>query len=302
MTQVPVPRNPKPCMKAFSMRKSDSKINRAALGLAALSLVACASGRRWVTGPNPAAEVQGVNLMEGPKGKPSRSGAAPGSSSESSEEGEEYADAPGKRPLLALDGSAESSDAPPDAVFLGVFRNTYYDFPAESEFSGPEVELKTPACKVIAQVPRSFFDVLCVQGSGTLEDSTTVSFAGRDCACAETCPKTGQRICFDSLNRSEFPWGRGAMGTAITPLRTVAVDSAVIPLGTSIYISEFDGVPRGPGGSPHDGCFVAEDRGLRVVGEHVDVFAGNPKMTAHLNQVVPSNRGVHVYTRTARCE
>jgi 3D (Asp-Asp-Asp) domain-containing protein len=290
-------------MKPLSMRDSQRLFAQFALTSLGALLLACASGHKWVEGPNPAADAEGVQLMEGPPEEPSR-GTKPdksGSSDQASKE-MEYADAPGKRPLLALDGSAESSEAPPDAVFLGVFRNTYYDFPSEAEFSGPEVDLKSPSCKAIARVPRPFFDVLCVQGSGTLEDSSTVSFAGRDCSCAETCPKTGQRICFDVLGRAEFPWGRGAMGTPITPLKTVAVDSSVIPLGTTIYIAEFDGVPRGPGGSPHDGCFVAEDRGLRVVGEHVDVFAGNPKMTAHLNQAVPSNRGVHVYTRTARCE
>ena len=49
------------------------------------------------------------------------------------------------------------------------------------------------------------------------------------------------------------------------------------------------------------GCFVAEDRGVKVVGEHVDVFTGNPRITAHLNQLIPSNQGVHVYARVGHC-
>src|SRR5690606_18619556 len=142
---------------------------------------------------------------------------------------------------------------------------------------------------------------VCVQGSGTLVNGKTVSFAKRDCACAEVCPRTSQKICFDELDQKAFPWGRGAQGKAITPLRSIAVDSSVIPLGTIVYILEYDGVARSEGGARHDGCFIAEDRGMKVVGDHVDIFTGNPRVTQHLNQLIPSNQGVHVYVDTARC-
>jgi 3D (Asp-Asp-Asp) domain-containing protein len=80
------------------------------------------------------------------------------------------------------------------------------------------------------------------------------------------------------------------------------VDSSVIPLGTRVYIPEYDGIERSPGNpARHDGCFIAQDRGMKVVGEHVDVFTGNPRATAHFNEQVPSNVGVHVYVDTARC-
>jgi 3D (Asp-Asp-Asp) domain-containing protein len=193
-------------------------------------------------------------------------------------------------------------EGPVDGRLLGVFRNTYYDFPAETEFSGSPTPLMNRACKPISQVPRSFYEAVCVQGSGTLVRGTTVSFAKRDCACAEICPRTGQKICFDELDPQKFPWGRGAQGSAITPLRTIAVDSDVIPLGTRVYIPEFDGISRSPGNpARHDGCFIAQDRGMKVVGQHVDVFTGNPRVTEHFNTEVPSNQGVHVYLDTARC-
>ena len=38
------------------------------------------------------------------------------------------------------------------------------------------------------------------------------------------CPRTGQKICFDVLDISKYPWGRGATGQPIMPLLTVAVD------------------------------------------------------------------------------
>lgn len=185
---------------------------------------------------------------------------------------------------------------------LGLFRNTYYDFPTEADFTGDEVTLRDAKCGVIARVPRGFNDAVCVQGSGILQTGRTVSFAKRDCDCAETCPKTGQKICFEALDPAKFPWGRGALGTAITPLLTVAIDDTLVPMGTPIYIPEFDGLPTDEhGGGRHDGCFVAQDRGLRVKGEHVDVFTGYGAMTALWNKLVPSNHGVTVVVDEPRC-
>ena len=190
----------------------------------------------------------------------------------------------------------------PGGRVLGTFRNTYYDFPSESDFSGDTVSLKNPRCKTIKTVARTFYESLCVQGSGTLSSGSTVSFAKRDCECAELCPCTGQHICFDELDSKTYPWGRGATGRAITPLVTLAVDSDLIPLDTPVYIPEYDGIPRDPSRSTsHDGCFIAQDRGVRVKGEHVDVFTGHREITALWNNLVPSNRGVTVIVDHPRC-
>ncbi|AKV04537.1 hypothetical protein AKJ09_11200 [Labilithrix luteola] len=200
-------------------------------------------------------------------------------------------------------------DAPPSAGnartagghVLGVFRNTYYDFPREADFSGPETPIMNASCAPIAKVPKAFFEAVCVQGGGSLRNGGTVSFAKRDCACAEICPRTGQRICFDALDAASFPWGRGATGRPIAPLRSVAADTSVLPMGTVLYIPELEGAPRGPDSEPADGCFVVEDRGLKVRGEHVDIFAGFPSQTAALNARVPSNKGVTIVVDSPRC-
>ena len=186
---------------------------------------------------------------------------------------------------------------------LGTFKNTYYDFPSESDFEGEAVNLMNASCKPIVSVPRAFYESVCVQGSGTLKSGGTVSFAKRDCSCADECPRTGQRICFDLLDKQQFPWGRGATGKGITPLVSVAVDSTLIPLGTPLYIPEYDGVARDPSGaSKHDGCFLAEDRGLAVKGEHVDIFTGQREITKLWNRLVPSNSGVTVVVESPRCK
>ncbi|MBS2011299.1 MAG: hypothetical protein JST00_00190 [Deltaproteobacteria bacterium] len=192
--------------------------------------------------------------------------------------------------------------APGGGRVLGTFRNTYYDFPREADHKGDAVALMNASCQPIAQVPRGFHDAVCVQGSGVLKRGGVVSFAKRDCACAEICPRTSQKICFDALDPKQFPFGRGAAGTAIHPFRTIAADTDVLPMGTVVYIPELDGVPRGGGsGEPLDGCFVVEDRGLRVKGEHVDIFTGHPQHTAALEQIVPSNHGVTVVVQAPKC-
>ncbi len=178
---------------------------------------------------------------------------------------------------------------------VGTFRNTYYDFPNEPDFAGTSIPLMNGKCEPIAQVARGFYDAVCVQGSGSLTRGGTVSFAKRDCACAEVCPRTGQRICFDALDKAAYPWGRGAAGTPIMPLRSIAADTKVLPMGTVLYLPELDGVAES------DGCFVVEDRGLRVQGEHVDIFTGQPARTAAINARVPSNRGVTVVVDTPKC-
>jgi 3D (Asp-Asp-Asp) domain-containing protein len=214
------------------------------------------------------------------------------------------------RTILIQESGSPQPDEPPesgaapklDGRSLGSFRNTYYDFPSEDEHKGSPVALKNPKCKTIADVPRGFHDAVCVQGSGTLRSGVTVSFAKRDCECAEVCPRTGQKICFDELDRAKFPWGRGATGKPITPLLTVAVDSDVIPLGTPLYIPEFDGLPRDLDQSAsHDGCFIAQDRGMKIKGQHVDVFTGHESITKLWNRLVPSNKGVTIVLDSPRC-
>lgn len=184
----------------------------------------------------------------------------------------------------------------------GKFKNTYYDFPNEGDYSGDLVSVYDGQCRAKASVPKGFFETLCVQGSGLLSSGSPISFNRRDCECAPVCPRTGQKICFDILDVGKFPWGRGATGEPITPLLTVAVDSKILPLGTSIYIPEYEGLPRDlERRTKHDGCFVAQDRGLRVQGEHVDVFTGQAAMTRLWNSLVPSNSGVTIVLDSPHC-
>ena len=184
--------------------------------------------------------------------------------------------------------------APPRGSPLGSFRNTYYSFPSASDYSGPSSKLFDATCREIASVPQTFHDTVCVQGSGRLATGQTESFAKRDCACAQICPRTGQRICFEALDPARFPWGRGAAGRPIHPGRTLAVDTSILPLGTAVYIPAFVGLEL-PGGGTHDGCFRAEDRGLKVTGRQIDIFAGTEQTLRAWNKQIPTGRGLELY-------
>ncbi len=184
---------------------------------------------------------------------------------------------------------------------LGKFRNTYYDFPSEADYKGDNVALKDAQCRTIRSVPKDFHDAVCVQGSGMLLSGQTVSFNRRDCECASVCPRTNQRICFDALDSKQFPWGRGATGGPITPLLTIAADTSVLPIGTSVYIPEYEGMPTDDQGTRHDGCFLVQDRGTKVKGKHVDVFTGQEAVTRIWNSLVPSNQGVTVVLDSPKC-
>lgn len=253
----------------------------------ALSLVACSGGSAWMRGEgaqSSATRPAEVGWVEAPKPEMPDVPAEPSSPLSIREEvGED-----GETTVIRLEGGDGN-----------VFRNTYYNFPREG--SGPrDATVFDASCAPIAAVTKAFHDAVCVQGSGRLASGATISFARRDCACAAVCPRTDQKICFESLDPARFPAGRGATGGPITPLRTVAVDTKVIPLGTRIFVRELVGLPRADG-TPHDGCFVAEDRGLKVVGRQIDIFTGDPAMTARWNALLPSNTGVHVELGSPRC-
>ena len=68
------------------------------------------------------------------------------------------------------------------------------------------------------------------------------------------------------------PAATGLVDTGLTAetaydyvILSVAVDDTLVPMGTAVYIPELDGMPTEPNGSgKHDGCFVAQDRGLHM--------------------------------------
>jgi hypothetical protein len=270
--------------------------NLACALLVAWAASSCAGGAPWAAESSPSYD----DSVEGPFIPPAPRRAALSEHYRVRAIGRERPENPVDNPEVVGERVAISRT---DGKVLGSFRNTYYDFPSEADFSGSErLEVFDASCQAIANVPKGFHNAVCVQGSGLLVTGSPISFAKRDCSCAHVCPATKQKICFEPLDKRSFPWGRGALGKAITPLLTVAVDSNVVPLETALYIPEYEGLPVDASNQAyHDGCFIAQDRGLKVKGKHVDIFTGEPALTRLWNRLVPSNQGVTVVLNSPKC-
>lgn len=188
---------------------------------------------------------------------------------------------------------------------LWPFWHTYYYLADESSFSSDRrAKIKSKKCGVISSTSKAFADSVCIQGSGRLEDGRIINVA-TDCACGTTCP-TGGKVCYSVLNPELYPWGRGANGQTLEPLRSIAVDRGTVPLGTVIYLQEWDGykVPEdenGIGGFIHDGCFRADDVGGWIKGSHIDIFAGTRELWQRLEQDFPTGMRYTTYLDHPPC-
>jgi 3D (Asp-Asp-Asp) domain-containing protein len=125
------------------------------------------------------------------------------------------------------------------------------------------VELYTTEGFFFGRVPERYACSLKLEGSGLLRDDRVVNYTG-------SC-KYGYGTCFEQLDASDFPCGRGAGLRPLIPFKSVAVDPRVVQLGEPLYIPEFDGMVL-PDGSIHDGCVRADDTGGGIKGKKLDFF------------------------------
>jgi 3D (Asp-Asp-Asp) domain-containing protein len=65
-----------------------------------------------------------------------------------------------------------------------------------------------------------------------------------------------------------------SLGCKVVPMRTLAVDTKVIPKRTVVFIKETVGLKM-PGGQPHDGYWYASDVGGAIKGQRIDLYTGN---------------------------
>ena len=125
------------------------------------------------------------------------------------------------------------------------------------------VELYTLEGLFFGRVPERYACSLKLEGSGLLRDGRVVNYTG-------PC-KYGYGTCFQQLDLTDFPFGRGAGVRPLVPFKSVAVDPRVVRLGEPLYIPEFDGMVL-PDGSIHDGCVRADDTGGGIKGKKLDFF------------------------------
>jgi 3D (Asp-Asp-Asp) domain-containing protein len=67
--------------------------------------------------------------------------------------------------------------------------------------------------------------------------------------------------------------GRDSLGCRVSPMRTVAVDPAIVSRRSIIFIKETVGLPLA-GGGVHDGYWYASDTGGAIKGSRIDLFTG----------------------------
>jgi 3D (Asp-Asp-Asp) domain-containing protein len=158
---------------------------------------------------------------------------------------------------------ATAADAADPGASLGSFELTYYWVTAEDDFTGAQdTAIYTDACDTLATVRSPFADSLDIEGTGRLSDGRIINVSG---GCG--CPRSP---CYAEVD-TDHPWGYGVQGRALVPFHSIAVDPAVIPYGTGIYLADFDGVEIDD--EILDGCVIAADTGGDIIGQHIDFFA-----------------------------
>lgn len=170
-----------------------------------------------------------------------------------------------------VDAAVDVDAARPSAgASRGSFQLTYYWVTSEDDFSGAATTtLYRPGCTALATVRPGFASAVDIEGTGRLTDGRLINVAG-GCGCARS-------PCYVEPP-ADHPWGTGVQDRPLVPYRSIAVDPAVIPYGTRLWIAELDGVAV-PGVAPwggfvHDGCVLAADTGGGIVGMHIDWFVG----------------------------
>ena len=90
--------------------------------------------------------------------------------------------------------------------------------------------------------------------------------------------------------------GLDSLGCKVVAMRTVAVDTKLIPRRTRLLIKETVGLPM-PDGSKHDGFWYASDTGGAIKGEKIDLFTGHgsssmrPLMALNLAKLTVAKAG-----------
>jgi len=140
----------------------------------------------------------------------------------------------------------------------------------------------------IAKVEENLLKKIWMEGSGYLPDGTLINLVK---------PKEFHNSTYMKVDKEKYPWGLDARGKGLQPMKTVAVDPEVIPLGSKIYIPEFKHSING-----HDGCFLASDTGHSFKGNYIDIFSGTKDAYLKLEKKLKTwKRNVRVFINHENC-
>jgi 3D (Asp-Asp-Asp) domain-containing protein len=149
---------------------------------------------------------------------------------------------------------------------IGSLKPTFYWVALETS-DGQEhtKDLKDMAGNVMARVTAKYDAAIRLEGTGKMLDGRVLNFAGRG-------PKEGGGIEVRFLVcPPEAPYGYGLNFIPLTPFRSVAVDPAVVRIGSKVFIPKAVGIHL-PDGTVHDGYFQAVDIGDAIKNKRIDIF------------------------------
>lgn len=143
------------------------------------------------------------------------------------------------------------------AISLGKFKITYYWIVSEVEYTGRrEIPLYLEDGTRLGYYPKKFVADFKKESVARLRDGRVISYLKK---------KGAAKVVTEPL---------GHQGYTLTAFKSVAVDPNLIPLGSRIYIPQYEGLYLGSAGV-HNGIFYAHDIGSAVKGSHIDIYIGD---------------------------
>ncbi|MGB9742889.1 MAG: 3D domain-containing protein [candidate division WOR-3 bacterium] len=181
---------------------------------------------------------------------------------------------PVRRPAPAwLFAGTESEQPTRNARYLGKFKITYYWVVEEKDYpKSRTTPLYTADGKLVGRFSPSFVKDFKTESAARLRDGRCLSYLKRQ----------------NRVMIVERFLGHG--GHTLTELKSIAVDPKVIPLGSKVFIPQFEGVSIN--GKQLNGLFYAHDIGSAVKGNHIDVFIGDKDYLPLLSSAGLKSSGV----------
>ena len=164
------------------------------------------------------------------------------------------------------------------AKSLGKFKITYYWIVDETKYSGERTNpLYLENGKLLGYFPKKFIADFKKEAVARLKDGRIISYLKR---------RQTVKVVDEPL---------GYKGYTLSTLKSVAVDTKVIPLGSMLYIPNFERLYLGENGV-HNGVFYANDVGTEVKGNHIDIYIGDRENLKYLTSKSGTGSGqVDVY-------
>jgi 3D (Asp-Asp-Asp) domain-containing protein len=173
-------------------------------------------------------------------------------------------------------------------------REEDFDEPDELDGADPdELDIYTRDGLFVGAFSAKFIWNLHMEGSALLDDGRVLNYSG---AC-----RWGTGTCYQQVDATTHPYGRGAYGRSLVPFKSIAVDPRLVPIGEPLYVPEFDGMML-PDGTIHDGCVRADDTGGGIKFRKMDFYVMTYSNFRFLLQELWGVNWVTPQIQAPRCE